>query len=162
MDRDPHIGIKVLQAGDENVLERVRPGVFDDPIHSQAAESFLNDSRHHLVVAMDEGFVVGFVSAVHYAHPDKPRPEMWINEVGVAPTHHRRGIATVLLNALLEVARGLGCAEAWVATERANSVAMRLYAGLGGTEEDCVMFTFDLSRRPPLGAVSPPGAATDP
>ena len=52
---------------------------------------FLADSRHHLAVAVDEGRVVGMASAVHYVHPDKP-PELWINEVGVAPTHRGLGI----------------------------------------------------------------------
>ena len=31
---------------------------------------------------MDEEQIVGFASAVHYVHPDKP-PELWINEMGV-------------------------------------------------------------------------------
>jgi ribosomal protein S18 acetylase RimI-like enzyme len=90
--------------------------------------------------------VVGFVSAVHYVHPDKPRPELWINEVGVAETHRGRGLATRLLRAVFEAARRLGCVEAWVLTDRANTAAMRLYAGAASTEAptDHVMFTFKL------------------
>jgi ribosomal protein S18 acetylase RimI-like enzyme len=97
-------------------------------------------------VAVEGGQVVGFVSAGHYLHPDKPRPELWINEVGVAATHQGRGLGTRLIRSMLDLAQGLGCAEAWVLTDRANTAAMRLYAAAGSTEAptDHVMFTFKL------------------
>lgn len=135
---------RILGRGDEAVLASVAPGVFDDPVHAGAAAEFLADARHHLAVAVEEGVVIGFVSAVHYVHPDDPRPELWINEVGVSPAHRGRGVGKAVLGAMLEHARGLGCSEAWVLTDRANSRAMRLYASLGGEEapEDTVMFTF--------------------
>jgi ribosomal protein S18 acetylase RimI-like enzyme len=140
------ITIKVLDANDADVLRRVAPGVFDDPIQAARAEEFLADGRHHLAVAIDDGLVVGFVSAVHYVHPDKPRPELWINEVSVASTHRRRGLGRRLLHAVFDVARLLGCAEAWVLTDRANTAAIRLYSSAGSTEAptDHVMFTFRL------------------
>ena len=43
------------------------------------------------------------LSAVHYVHPDKLRPELWINEVGVAASHRRRGLGTRLLLAVFAV-----------------------------------------------------------
>jgi aminoglycoside 6'-N-acetyltransferase I len=103
-----------------------------------------------MAVALDAGIVVGFVSAVHYVHPDKP-PELWINEVAVAPTHVRQGIARRMLDAMFEAGRGLGCVNAWVLTHRANLPAMNLYASLPGATkpEDCVMFEFELSRETP-------------
>ena len=69
------IAIQVLRHQDAGILAAVAPGVFDDPIDVQRAEEFLADPRHHLAVALEDGVVVGFVSAVHYVHPDKPRPE---------------------------------------------------------------------------------------
>jgi hypothetical protein len=77
------IEIKLLRRGDETQLARVAPGVFDDPVDAAAAQEFLADERHHLAVAIDGGVVIGFVSAVLYVHPDKPRRTL-INEVGVA------------------------------------------------------------------------------
>ncbi len=140
------IEIKVLGANDESVLKKVGADVFDDPIHAERAREFLNDSRHHLIAAVEEGVVVGFVSAVHYVHPDKPRPELWINEVGVAATHRGRGVGKAMLQAALEVGRRLGCVEAWVLTNRGNTAAMSLYAASGGEvgAPDEVMFTFYL------------------
>lgn len=145
------IEIKVLGPHDAGFLANVASGVFDDPLDAQRAAEFLADPRHHLVVAVDRARVVGFVSAVHYVHPDKPRPELWINEVSVAATHRRRGLAKRLLAALLAAAKPLGCAEAWVLTDRANAAAMRLYSAAGATApSDHVMFTFRLgpSSRP--------------
>jgi GNAT superfamily N-acetyltransferase len=144
--------ITVLGRGDDEVLTRVAAGVFDHPISADLREQFLGDPRHHMAVALDSDVVVGMASGVHYVHPDKP-PELWINEVGVAPLHRGQGIATRLLEALLDVGRQCGCREAWVLTERDNSPAMRLYAGRGGREaaRDQVMFTFDLGGPLPAG-----------
>ncbi len=148
------IEIKVLGAQDAGVLANVAPDVFEHPLDVGRGNEFLADPRHHLAVAIENGQVVGFVSAVHYIHPDKPRPELWINEVGVAATHRRRGLATRLLGSVFAVGRSLGCAEAWVLTDRANTAAMRLYAAAGSTEAptDHVMFTFRLD-----GGAAPSG-----
>ena len=137
--------IRILERGDEGVLDTVAPDVFDKPIDARAAREFLGDPRHRLTVAIDAGAVVGFVSAVLYVHPDKPAPELWINEVGVASSHQRRGIARRLLAATLEDARAAGCSEAWVLTDRTNQAAMQLYEAVGGDPSgDHVMFTFRL------------------
>ncbi len=142
------IEIRVLRRDEGTILENVAPDVFDDPVIPQVTEQFLNDPRHHLAVAIDGNLVVGFASGVHYLHPDKPHPEFWINEVGVAPTHQAQGLGKALMRSLLAVAQSLGCAEAWVLTERNNEPAMRLYKAIGGDEapDETVMFTFRLDR----------------
>jgi aminoglycoside 6'-N-acetyltransferase I len=138
--------IKLLAAGDEHALDTVASGVFDREIDPDATHDFLADRRHHLAVALDRGTVVGFASAVHYLHPDKPHPELWINEIGVAPTHRRYGIGRQLLDALLAHGRALGCIEGWVLTERDNEAAQNLYESLGGVQPSHapVMFAFHL------------------
>jgi ribosomal protein S18 acetylase RimI-like enzyme len=127
------VEIKVLQAGDQAVLAQVAAEVFDNPIDPALTREFLNDPRHHIAVAVDDGVVVGFASGVHYVHPDKPA-ELWINEVGVAPTHHRLGLGKAVMRALLEVGRAQGCREAWVLTDKGNAAARALYGSVGGTE----------------------------
>jgi aminoglycoside 6'-N-acetyltransferase I len=136
--------VRILRAGDEGVLAIVARDVFDEPIDPTAAREFLADARHHIAVVLDDGVVVGFASGVHYVHPDKPRPELWVNEVGVASTHLGQGLGKAVLLALLDAGRKLGCTEAWVLTDRGNLPAMRMYASSGGIETppDSVMFTF--------------------
>jgi aminoglycoside 6'-N-acetyltransferase I len=139
------IEIKLLASGDAAPLGSVAPGVFDRAINASLAKEFLCDPRHHLAVAIDDGRIVGFASGVHYVHPDKA-PQMFINEVAIAPTHQGRGIGKAVLHALIERARDLNCSEAWVLTCRENIPAMRMYASVGGREEPNtpVMFTFPL------------------
>jgi ribosomal protein S18 acetylase RimI-like enzyme len=127
------VEIKYLQRDDESDLTSVAPNVFDNSIDPKLAKEFLEDPRHHIVVAIDDGLVVGFASGVHYVHPDKP-PELWINEVSIAPTHRRRGLGKSVLKALLEVGRGRDCTVAWVLTDRYNLAAMALYSSVGGIE----------------------------
>ena len=148
------VTVRVLGPDDAPVLERVAPDVFDNEVDPSWATDFFADPRHHLVVAFDGEIVVGMASGVHYVHPDKP-PELWINEVGVAATHQRQGIGRQLVGALLAHAEELGCAEAWVLTEEANTAARRLYVGAGGAETPVVMVSFHLV--PVLGGL-PPGS----
>ncbi len=139
------IEIKSLRSGEEGVLSNVAPDVFDNEVDLERTAIFLRDARHHLAVALDDDQVVGFVSAVDYIHPDKP-VELWINEIGVAPTHRQHGIGQRLLTAMFDLARELDCTETWVLTNRSNIAAMRLYQSLGATEpdDDTVYFTFSL------------------
>jgi aminoglycoside 6'-N-acetyltransferase I len=125
--------IRVLERGDESVFETVAQGVFDKPIQPALAREFLEDERHHIAVAVDDGCVVGFASGVDYIHPDKSR-ELWVNEVGVAPAHRSKGLGKAVLKALLNVGKVMGCRTAWVLTDRGNPGAMALYTSIGGTE----------------------------
>ena len=143
------VEIRILGPADKALLTRVAPEVFDHELDPALTEEFLRDSRHHLAAAIDGGTVVGFASAVHYVHPDKP-PELWINEVGVAPSHRRQRLAQKLLEALFQQGYRLGCREAWVLTSPANQGAMRLYEAAGGSRmsDPPAMFTFRLDRPP--------------
>lgn len=136
--------VRVLGPNEARVLDNVAPDVFDHVIDPRWTAEFFADPRHHLAVALDGGRVVGFASGVRYVHPDKP-PELFINEVGVAPTHQGRGLARRLMHALMDHARALGCVQAWVGTEHDNAAANRLYASVGGVPEDFVLYAFRLT-----------------
>jgi ribosomal protein S18 acetylase RimI-like enzyme len=125
--------IKVLRSGDENILLNSAAEVFDNPVNLELAKEFLADPRHHIAVAIDDGQVVGFASGIHYIHPDKP-PELWINEVALAPTHRRQGLGKAVLSALLGVGKKRNCTNAWVLTYQNNPAAKALYESLGGTQ----------------------------
>lgn len=152
------IEVKILHSGDQKALMNVAAEVFDNLINPEFAREFLEDPRHHIAVAIDEGVVVGFASGVHYIHPDKP-PELWINEVAVAPTHRRRGLGKAVMNALLDVGRTHRCTVAWVLTDRYNAAAMRLYTSIGGiegaddsgTSDATLGYSFDLLEAGELG-----------
>jgi ribosomal protein S18 acetylase RimI-like enzyme len=144
--------IKILHRGDDSILMKVAPEVFDNAIDPALTREFLEDPRHHIAVAIDSGLVIGFASGIHYVHPDK-RPELWINEIALAPTHRRRGLGKALLRELFDVGRTHKCTVAWVLTDRGNTAAMALYSSLGGTEgaddsgtsDSTLGYTFNLS-----------------
>lgn len=140
------IVVRILGTGESAVLESVHPDVFDHAIEPRWAAEFLGDPRHHLAVALAQGTVIGMASAVHYIHPDKP-PELWVNEVGVAPPYRNQGVGRRLLRTLFARGRELGCGQAWVATDLDNVAARRLYRAAGGVEaeEPFVMITFPLA-----------------
>jgi ribosomal protein S18 acetylase RimI-like enzyme len=145
----------MLGPDDGALLGDVAPDVFDGPVDARWSAEFFADPRHHLAVALDDasGQVVGMSSGLHYVHPDKP-PELWVNEVGVAPAYQGRGVGRRLLAALLAHGRKLGCQEAWVLTEYGNTAARRMYAAAGGVEEGeaPLMITFTLGDEAEGGA----------
>ena len=141
------VDIRLLGPHELSVLDRCAEDVFDKPVSRRLAKEFLDDSRHHIVVAVENGIVVGMTTGVHYVHPDKP-PQLFINEVGVASSHRGRGIGRDLLDALVRHAAGLGCTEAWVLTDRDNTAARRLYesAGARTPPDDSIMYTFEIAK----------------
>jgi ribosomal protein S18 acetylase RimI-like enzyme len=141
------VSIRLLGAADASVLEHVAPGLFEGPIQALRVREFFDDPRHHLVVALDGGVVVGFVTGIHYVHLDGP-PELWVNGVAVAESHRQRGLARRMLDTLLAHARTLGCTEAWVSTEVENAAGRKLYASAGGGERPMLCVAFDLANFP--------------
>lgn len=135
----------IAGALDAALFDDLHEDVFDGPVESALLASYLADPRLHIVVALDDGHLIGMCSAMHYHHPDKP-PQMWINELGVARPLRRRGIATALVSTLSDLARRLSCVEVWVIADP-TAMAEGFYTSLGWTREGerLAMFTHDLS-----------------
>ena len=141
--------LKRLLPGDEAVLEKVAPGVFDEPVRPDLAERFLATPNYRIVVALDGDLVVGMATGFTHFHPDKEE-DFFVNELGVDDTYLRRGIGTRLMTAILAEAKAMGCKAAWLGTEHVNAPALALYRKLlreGDEEEDMSVFTFDLTKR---------------
>ena len=100
------VQVRVLGPDDEGVLMNVAPDVFDGPIDPVRTMEFLRDPRRHILVAIDDDVVVGFASAVHSVHLDKA-PQLWINDLAVAPPHQRRGLAQEMRGAGLNACPNL-------------------------------------------------------
>jgi ribosomal protein S18 acetylase RimI-like enzyme len=138
-------GVKRVGPGDEALFQRIAPDVFDEPIHAERMPTYLRTPGHLMVLALEEGVVVGQCAAVIHKHPDKP-DELYIDEVGTASTHLRRGIATAIMNEMFAWGRELGCEDAWLGTEIDNVEAKALYEKLKrGPGEKMVYYEFELS-----------------
>jgi aminoglycoside 6'-N-acetyltransferase I len=132
-----------LGRDDAGVLARVAAEVFDEPIQPELAAAYLAEPTHLMIVALLDGQVVGQVVATLHRHPDKA-PDLYVDEIGVAPAFQRRGIARRLMEEAFAWGRGLGCAGAWLATEPDNTAALALYRALGEAPQPIVMFEYDL------------------
>jgi aminoglycoside 3-N-acetyltransferase I len=126
----PSQTIRRLGPGDEDVI-RALAGE-DEP---QAA--LLADERTTFMAAFDGDAPVGF--AFGYTLPRRRgRPTtFFVYEVDVDERYRRQGIGRQLMEALLA-----GREEAFVLTDADNEAAMALYASLGGTRVDSVMWDF--------------------
>ena len=133
------VQLKRLQPHDGAVLDGVAPNVFDQPVDPVRLRVYLAAPGHLLLVALEDGVVVGQCAAVVHYHPDKPT-ELYVDELGTASTHLRRGIGRRMLEAMFVWGRELGCAEVWLGTELDNDPANALYRGLAPTEAGAMMF----------------------
>jgi ribosomal protein S18 acetylase RimI-like enzyme len=124
------VTIRRLGAGDAAVVERLAE-------QQPARAELLADDRVRFVAAFDGDDPVGF--AFGYELPRRHgRPAMFfVYELGVAEPYRRRGIGRRLMEELLD-----GHDDAFVLTEPANDAANALYASLGGTRVDSVMWDF--------------------
>jgi ribosomal protein S18 acetylase RimI-like enzyme len=124
--------IRRAEPGDE---ERVKAAerLFDDPVDLEATRRFLADEANHLLIAYVDGEPAGFVTGTELTHPDKPVPELFLNELAVEEAHRGRGIGTALVTALWELAQSRGCRGMWVLTDDDNEAALTVYQRAGGT-----------------------------
>jgi ribosomal protein S18 acetylase RimI-like enzyme len=131
--------IKRIALGDEALFSRVAPDVFDEPVDPARLRAYLREPGHLMLLALEDGVVVGQCAAVVHYHPDK-ETELYVDEVGTASTHLRQGIARQIMEAMFEWGRELGCTEAWLGTELDNAAARGLYDGLKPIEAEAIQF----------------------
>lgn len=127
------ITIRNLGPEDAHVLDRVRPGTFDGDLVPARAWAFLATRVNELVVALDQGEVVGFVFGTTMMRPDKPT-EFFVNEIGVHEDFRRQGVGRRLLNRITELAMDRGCEGLWVLADSDNRTAQAFYRALDGKE----------------------------
>jgi len=133
------ISLKRMSPGDEAVFDRIAVDVFDEPIHPERMAAYLRTPGHLMVLALEGDLVVGQCAAVIHRHPDKV-DELYIDEVGTAPSHFRRGIARAMMDEMFAWARELGITEAWLGTELDNDPANALYRGYQPIEDNAFQY----------------------
>lgn len=133
------IKIKIVGTEDAALLANVAEDVFDHDIAEDRLRNFLSQPNHILCIAIAESLVVGQARAAILHHPDKA-PELFVDNVGVSPAFQRRGIASQLLNTLMQLGRTHDCTEIWVSAEPDNQPARALYNAHGLTHQNASIF----------------------
>ena len=103
----------------------------------EAQTALLADDRTIFVAAFDDetpvGFAFGYVLPRRHGRPTT----FFVYEIDVDEAYRRQGIGRRLMEELL-----FGQEEAFVLTDAENDAAMALYASLGGTRVDSLMWDF--------------------
>ena len=106
-----------------------------DDLHTLAkayVERSLEDGNTIVLVAEQDGRVVGFVRAVIVDRVFyEPRTEALITDIYVHPSYRRRGVATLLVEKLAEEARRRGVGLLAAEYPPGNRIAERFFAKLG-------------------------------
>ncbi|MGB0920511.1 MAG: GNAT family N-acetyltransferase [Alphaproteobacteria bacterium] len=122
---------------------KIAADVFDAPIDEARLRAYLGDDKHYMVIAIDQDLVVGQARAIVHLHPDEP-DELYIDNLGVSPSHQRRGIARKLMQALFDWGKERGCIELWLGTEADNDSGNGFYRALELDETPMIMYSDDL------------------
>ena len=138
----PRWRVSRVGCADTALLTHIAPGVFPDPIESALLAAFLAEPSMLLVVARDGEVVIGQVKCAIHRHPEKPA-DGYVDDVRVAPTYQRQGVARAMLAEIERWAREKGCADLWLATEPDNAGAQSLY-GRFAEPKPCVLYYWDL------------------
>ena len=127
-------------SGSNQTIRRLGPGD-EDVIRALAEDepqtALLADERTTFVAAFDGetpiGFAFGYVLPRRHGKPTI----FFVYEIDVDERYRRQGIGRRLMEELL-----FGHEEAFVLTDSDNNAAMALYASLGGSRVDSVMWDF--------------------
>lgn len=137
------ISIVKVTAANAGVLGKVDPDVFDHEIDPARVAAYVADPLHALYVAVDGDLVVGQIRGSVHLQPDRA-PDLYIDNLGTAPSHQRRGIAAAMIGALRDWGKAQGCTYAWVATETDNDGAKGFYAAQSFTHDTIAMFALEM------------------
>ena len=135
------MGLEIVHvtADTTDVLARIADDVFDYAIDKDHLERFCACEDALMFVAVDDGLVVGQVRGYVHRQPDTIN-QLYLDNLGVAPAFQRRGIATRLVKALLDLGATRGCKDVWLGTEANNDQARQFYRSLGLYESEIIMF----------------------
>jgi ribosomal protein S18 acetylase RimI-like enzyme len=84
---------------------------------------------HTFIVAYDGKVIAGAALASELLHPDG-KNMLYIHELDVAVAYRRKGLGTVIMNELFNIAKERSLGEVWLGTEIDNEPANHLYKKL--------------------------------
>jgi aminoglycoside 3-N-acetyltransferase I len=126
--------VRRLGPGDEDLVRKLAEGV--------AHTALLADEHTIFLAAFRGKQPIGFVYGYELLRMDGAPSMLFIYELDVDEAYRRRGIATLLMTELEQIARSRGIAEGFVLTEPDNVAANTLYESLGGERSDAVLWDY--------------------
>jgi aminoglycoside 3-N-acetyltransferase I len=102
-------------------------------------ETLLGGDAFIAIAAVDDGNVVGGLAGYVLRKFEQPRSEFYIYDLAVAKSHRRRGVATMLIEELRQLAVARNIYVIFVQADHGDDAAVALYTKLG-TREDVMHF----------------------
>lgn len=128
-----------INPNNATLLDNVADDVFDKPIDEERRKACASSPDRVQLVSIRDGLVIGQLLAVVHRHMDKPS-ELYIDDLGVAGSARRQGIARRLMSKARGIGRGLGLSGIWVVTEPENVDALQLYRAMGMKSRPAIVF----------------------
>jgi ribosomal protein S18 acetylase RimI-like enzyme len=126
--------------------------------HQKVIENYrllVSDADSYLLVAKAEETVVGFITLRTHQTISHPGLSAVIDELVVSKGYRRQGIGELLVSAVIEKCRQLGCCELEVSTYKSSTEARDFYKRCG-FREDTVLFGMDID----MGSTGKPNDRT--
>lgn len=112
------------------------PSELSDPYLAE----LLGDPSFWALTAVDDSGPVGCVTAHELAMTRHEAKELFVYDLAVHPDRQRRGIATLLVRALVDAAAADGIEVVFVAADDEDDHALRYYESLGGSPTKATIF----------------------
>ncbi|CAN5265750.1 GNAT family N-acetyltransferase [soil metagenome] len=142
-----NLKIKKLNSNEiETAKQLISMFGFDDensllPSDEYMAE-MLGKETFHVVVALENGKLIGGLTAYEMKMFKRETTEIFLYEIEVEEHYRRKGVGTALIEFLKEICRAKGIVEMFVGTENDNFAARKLYSTTGGKQDDSVWFNY--------------------
>ena len=121
--------IRELEARDAEKIGTLAKEIFTMPWSAQAFAALVDDKNSLFMVAEEDGRIIGGCGLTHILD------EGDIHNVMVAPEYRGKGIATMLMERLLEEGSKQGILEFTLEVRISNASAIRVYEKLGFVSE---------------------------
>ncbi len=103
-------------------------------------KEYILDRGGAILVAIEEGEVVGVCALIKMDHPDY---EFELAKMGVRPQMHGKGIGYLIGRAIIEKAREMGAKKIYLETNSCLTPAIKLYFKLGFTEVEGISTPYE-------------------
>lgn len=139
------IGVQIDRLTPELVADfpAIAEEVFDAPPTPEHLGKLALMPAHALFLAKGGGMIVGQLLAMVQFQADRP-PQLYIDNLGVAPPFKRQGVARALFDAAMIWGRDNGCDTVWLAADVGNAEARGFYDRLGFSREAADVYSGSL------------------
>jgi aminoglycoside 6'-N-acetyltransferase I len=139
----PGFTIHRITTENARLLDTIAADVFDHDIDPVVFKDYATAPDHALFVAVSGGVVIGQARGVLHRQPDSAA-DLYVDNLGVAPSRQREGAATQLIEALIAWGRANAtCRSVWLATEHDNTQGKAFYAAAGFVAQSVVYYSKD-------------------